>query len=861
MLNPRLFENTRGDGVAVLEVVARDGENPEQATMFVPLKRTELRGEIAGPLAALRVTHTYRYTAAECDKVIEAAYRFPLPGDAAVTGVRVRFGEVEIRAELKERAQAESDYKQAKEEGRQAALLTRESPDVFTLQVAGLQPDQDVLVETSYVQVCQPEGSGFSLRVPLTTSPRYVRSDELAERHAHGQPLALVRDPGHRFALDLAIEQAGTIRSATHTLDVAQQDSRARVQLQGGEVVPDRDLVLTWQPAQERDHPTLRVWTHTDGAAGQLYFLALVAPPAASASSTGAGVAREVVVLVDHSGSMEGAKWAAADWAVKSFLSDLNERDHFDLCLFHSTTRWFSDSLSVAKPDAVDAAIRFLEEHRDSGGTELGVALEQGMGVKRARGEQARHMLIITDAEVSDDGRILRLAEKEAAHTDRRRISVLCIDAAPNAFLARELAERGGGVAHFLTSNPQEGDITTALSDVLLDWSQPMLAAMQFEVNRPGAWAPGRAVAMSRDGSAVDLGDLPAGRSVWVVGRVPYQAAGGPLAFSLRAGGRELVSYSVPAHEVAPARPALKALYGASRVLGLEHLIGARYEWKEVEQRLKRMGYDPAVVAAPEGERVYAENTQRDTNQVLRALLVKEALDYGLACSETAFVAVRLERGKPIEGAASVPNALPSGWTNQFLSGAPPMQAMGAPPPAAKAMPSAAMPLRASTLADLADSLDLPSFLRRSPHRAMVGPAGGKRAQPAMEQAEQSARFCVVFKGVPVLAQGRAVLFDSAQAKDGGGLPGQVILTGVKAQLPGRAAGAPVLDTGLCVLIFVGDLAVPKARVRLADLVRARGSRPLNVARAKGEVVQVVLEDMNGAWSTGALELLIELSW
>ena len=169
MFNPRTFENSRPDGIAVLEVA---GDEPGR---FVPLKRTELRGEIAGPLAALRLTQVFGYSRDASARVLEAVYRFPLPGDAAVTGVRVRFGDVEIVAELKERETAQSDYDEAKREGRQAALVTRETPDVFTLQVAGIQPDQEIVVETSYVQLARVEGEEWSLRVPLTTSPRFVR--------------------------------------------------------------------------------------------------------------------------------------------------------------------------------------------------------------------------------------------------------------------------------------------------------------------------------------------------------------------------------------------------------------------------------------------------------------------------------------------------------------------------------------------------------------------------------------------------------------------------------------------------------------------------------------------------------------
>ena len=126
MLGRGIYENSRAGGVGLLEVADKEGEEPQR--LFVPLKRSELHGEVTGPLAAMRLVQVYGYSREQCDRVLEAVYRFPLPGDAAVTGVRVRFGEVEIATELKEREQAESEYQEAVEQGKQAALLTRETP-------------------------------------------------------------------------------------------------------------------------------------------------------------------------------------------------------------------------------------------------------------------------------------------------------------------------------------------------------------------------------------------------------------------------------------------------------------------------------------------------------------------------------------------------------------------------------------------------------------------------------------------------------------------------------------------------------------------------------------------------------------
>jgi Ca-activated chloride channel family protein len=839
MFNPQFCENSRPDGIGILEIVP-EPDSEKAPRQFVPLQRTELKGEITGPLAGLRLVQTFALPPEAGTRVVEALYRFPLPGDAAVTAVRVRFGDVDIRAALKERGQAETEYQEARKEGRQAALVTRETPDVFTLRIAGIHSGQEIRVETCYVQLARPERAGWSLRIPLTTSPRYVRQDERTSRHAHGQPLALLRDPGHRFALDLALRGAEAVTSTTHRLEVAAEGNDKRVRLQEGEVLPDRDCVLAWQPLQESDRPALQVWLHQERASGQVYFLALAAPPAAG--DPGRGIPREVVLLVDHSGSMEGAKWQAADWAVERFLSELTERDAFALGLFHNTTKWLAKQPAAAEQAAVQRAVEFLKANRDNGGTEMGVALEQALGLQRTSGDRARHVLVITDAEVSDAGRILRLADQERQRPERRRVSLLCIDAAPNAQLANELAERGGGVARFLTSQPEEEDITTALDEVLGDWSEPVLTGLRLQVDRPRAEAAGRDVATEAGASAIDLGDLPAGRPVWVAGRLPG-GDGTDVTFRLRTGkGHEVAACRVSLQQ-ADERPALKALFGARRVRGLEYVIHSGLQDAELHEALQRLGYDPALLAPPSGK-VYAENARTSAAEALRSLLVQESLDYGLACMETAFVAVRSEPGKPIEETIVVGNALPAGWSEGFRGGARGFF-IGGTAQIARCM---AMPLGAPSAAlapappvPLADSY-LDSCLMES--EAEVPPP------------EPTTR--VVFQGIPQFTEAQAMLFDSS-CDLSKSLPEQATITRLEIRFPD---GPPKnLDPGLCLLIFVDDLAAPRARVKLADLLRQRGQRPLNLRRQAGEALRLVLVDAAGAWKAKAPQIEVAFGW
>ena len=1017
MFNPAAFINSRPSGVAVLEVL--DDQPPDGRPRFVPLKRTVANGRWNGPLAEITLTHVYGYTRAQCAHVLEALYRFPLPGDAAVTKVVVTFGDVEIAAELKERKQAEADYASARQQGRQAALVTRESPDVFTLQVTGLKPDEDVVVETTYVQLTSPDGPGWALRIPLTTAPRYSRGDE-SGLSASGQPLLTYRDPGHRFALDLLISLPGTIESPTHLLELTEEDGQTRIRLRERETLPDRDCLLLWRPTQERDRPSLHVLLGGDAAASQTYFLALVTPPAVPAPSR--PVLRETIILVDHSGSMHGPKREAADWAVLKLLADLVDGDRYNLCVFDHRARWLNPEPRPTGPCTVAEGVQFLKAEPDNGGTELGVALEQALHQPRVEGDLSRHVIVVTDAQVSDFGRILQLVDEEARARDRRRVSVLCIDAAPNSFLVREVARRGGGIARFVTSHPDEGDLTTALTDTLAYWNQPVLAELRLGINQTGVEVSEREVLAGSElgWSAVDLGDLTAGATLWLAGRLPAGDAV-DLTFRLADGNQQLAETRGTRAKAGQAG-ALKALFGAWRVLGLETLLASHRSIDELREELVRLGYNPdrlLSVASPRA--VYEENALAESRQRLRSLLLEEALDYGLLCSATGFVAIRKQQGKPVEATVLVGNALPEGWTEDLvlnsLSGlyrpaalvrrselafqarlvvpslethtpagrSGPMHSerarleqdlweveqrlarleqereaahlreielrkllesvraewgarcaavSGALGEAATAWEAAAQlaqepdfPEQAtpavgsaeeSTHRAIGQATELIAHFHELLNRASAARTGWLRATDEQERLERKAndsrkaRARVVrrlgalppdqpptppggqqagpqsvstpsligpsswlpaqysdqeperqpvtlFSGTPQFDGHEALLFDSSREEDQDRLPGEVGFTRLRVSLLGDGQAPEGLDPDLTLLLYVGDLAAPVARVALRDVLSLGGTRPLSVLRRAGERVRLVLSDAGRTRKQASLGLEVVL--
>jgi len=283
--------------------------------------------------------------------------------------------------------------------------------------------------------------------------------------------------------------------------------------------------------------------------------------------------------------------------------------------------------------------------------------------------------------------------------------------------------------------------------------------------------------------------------------------------------------------------PGLKATFGAQRVLRLEWLAAAGLSTPELLAELARLGYEPAELQAAAGDRpaVYHENARAEAERIVRRLLRDESLRYGVACSETAFVAVRAERGAPVEDAVVVANALPAGWSDRFLAGAPgggggPFRMLAATAPTPAAAP-ASWPLLVR---------------RRLPRRlaASTPPAG--------------AHSGVVFAGAPRFAGATAVLFETRDQRT---LPADCTLVGLIVRLGAGAPAPDRLDGQLELLVFVDDLTVPRARVRLVDLVRQGGQRPLNVGRRGQQVVQLALVDPAGAWAAAPPRLEVVLRW
>ncbi len=529
VFSPHSYDNSHPGHRSDLEIPGHS----IQFSRFAPLKETQVGGEIAGPLASLCITQLFDCSFLPPGESVEAVYRFPLLGDALIKEVTVRFGETVVKTSLAERKTAESQYRKAKKSGQLAALLTQEAEDVFTLHLSGITSTEGVQVESEFLLWLSPAEGGFSLRIPLTTTPRFSREDEKGSRPFEGQAFDIQWDPGHRARLSLRCMGFRSVECPSNALMVVGEDEGSLfISFEEGSVFPDQDILLTFfSESKNTSLPGLQVFSGSDGT-----FLALATPLEVLTEEV---LPREIILLVDHSGSMEGAKLEAADWAVESFLSQLGEGDSFNLGFFHSACRWMSARPVQALKEALSFAEDFIENSKDSGGTELGMALEQALRQRGAEGSFSRHILVITDGQATDFARINTYLEREGKSRTGLRVSVVSIDSAPNEPLTRMMAEKGRGSCSFLSSNPDEVDITTSLDEIFKDFSRPFATGVSLTSSCPLRDAEGIRTAAK---GTLDLGELISGRARWICGR----CEGRPDGFNLLDGKGDVLAAALP---------------------------------------------------------------------------------------------------------------------------------------------------------------------------------------------------------------------------------------------------------------------------------------------------------------------------
>ncbi|MFL6282116.1 MAG: VIT domain-containing protein, partial [Pyrinomonadaceae bacterium] len=327
---------------------------------FCPLRHTAVHAEITGFLARVNVTQEFQNTFA--DK-IEAVYTFPLPQSAAVDSMTLQVGGRTVKGKIMRREQAQAVYDAARSAGQVAALLDQEHPNVFTQSVVNIMPGERVTVTISYVETLKYEGGTYEFYFPTVVGPRYIPgtqqdaagTDRVPDA-ARVAPPVMPKDTraGHDISIEVSLD-AGLpvedLKSDSHQVEIERAtSSRARVRLKDLNAIPNKDFVLRYGVAGRKVGDALL--THRDARGG--YFTLILQPP--DRITVEDVTPKELVFVLDTSGSMSGFPIEKAKETMKLALEGLNPQDTFNLITFAGDTHILFDEPVPATPENLEKA-------------------------------------------------------------------------------------------------------------------------------------------------------------------------------------------------------------------------------------------------------------------------------------------------------------------------------------------------------------------------------------------------------------------------------------------------------------------------------------------------------------------------
>src|SRR5438067_1404801 len=266
----------KNEGAALLLKTATPG-----TYAIVPAVKSEVRITVTGPIVRTTVTQTFHNTTGRC---VEGLYVYPLPELSAVDALKMTIGSRVFVGEIREHEQARKEYEQAKSEGRKAALVEQQRPNVFTTSVSSVMPDEDAVIEIAYQEMARYENGEYRLRFPMVVAPRYSPSHTFATAVAAKLPLTPSgsNNNGGTIALSVDLQPGYSVRNIASTQQVKSEtlgNRHYRVIADSSTLNADHDFELTWQP-DLGTNPEATVLTEKLGE--EIYALIMVTPPARS---------------------------------------------------------------------------------------------------------------------------------------------------------------------------------------------------------------------------------------------------------------------------------------------------------------------------------------------------------------------------------------------------------------------------------------------------------------------------------------------------------------------------------------------------------------------------------------------------
>ena len=603
---------------------------------------------------------------------LEVTYQVPLPADGAVAGYELLIGERRIKGEIERRQKARERFEEAILEGKTAALLDEERSSLFTQRIGNVPPDTEVVARLTVDQPLVWTDGGWEWRFPTVVAPRYVGAEGRVPDASAVSVDVADRPLPMRAELELVIagERGAEIprpASPSHPLRVVSSEP-GRVTLafadeQGARL--DRDVVVRWPAAKPAPGLVLERSRPAAGTpnADRAHALLTLVPPALRTTP----VPRDLVVLLDISGSMSGPPLDQAKRLTLALIDSLDERDQLELVAFaNEPRRWKARAVAGTEAHRADAR-RWIQGLRASGGTEMRDGIIEALRPIRPGSE--RQVVLVTDGQVGFEREIV--AEIRDRLPAGSRVHAIGVGSAVNRTLTRSAARAGAGAEVVVA--PDE-DVEPILRRLIAQTAAPIVTELEVS---GGAL---RSVARAR------IPDLLAASPALVP--VTLAPEGGDLVVRGRTvNGVWEQRILVPATAPGEGNAAFAALFARERVEELELAGAAGEDRATLDREIEGLGLDYRIATRLTSWIAISDERDVDPRAPSRRQNIPQELPHATSAEGFGLRAFAGPTGAAFPMSAAAPMrmraqiAAPAPFSPAGRAGPPPPPAMMAPPP------------------------------------------------------------------------------------------------------------------------------------------------------------------------------------
>lgn len=448
--------------------------------------------EINGLVAYVQIKQVFINT---YDIELDGKYQFPLPESSAVKHLNVKVADKEIIGQIMEKEAAKAVYQQAKKQGKKASLVQQQRPNLFTNNIANIPPLSKVVVKLEFIMPVDVTKNSlsesiFNLRLPVAITTRYQsihdqktfdEPNSAAPSHTTKETLQRIEYSSEALPKTIAdnhtaisiMLNAGagisTIKSASHkiqTKELDNQQSQYLITLQNQQTTAKQDFEISWQLKASYEP---QVSSFTEQIGDEYFTLLTFFPPESELVST---LSRDIIFIIDTSGSMQGSAIAQAKESLQQAILNLGSEDSFNIIAFDDNVSLLFAKTKMASTHNIEQAQQFINHLQADGGTEMYRPLSQALVMAKDQQQTAkaiRQVIFITDGAVANEFELMQLLEGAQANF---RLFTVGIGAAPNGYFMKKSAQFGRGSYVYIKNSE---DVQTQMTALMRKINHPAI--------------------------------------------------------------------------------------------------------------------------------------------------------------------------------------------------------------------------------------------------------------------------------------------------------------------------------------------------------------------------------------------------